>query len=399
MVFLPQGVLCKFDEDEPPMITLTLDDGAADQYTNLYPVFKKYGITGTLFVVTNWVGSSGHMNWEQIEDFYSIGWEIGSHTKSHPNLTTLTDEQLLDEVAGSKDIIAENIGVEPTSLAYPGGYRDNRVKSVVAEYYDRARATFFPPVLTCFPFHMPAGYLTDPYDLMGAHTGVFEQWLRTIKLLSTFGGWYIDVKHDSGEFGGTAVLEKIIKRAISYGVEFVTLEEGARRLFKPRKSNRIHDLIASISASNGVLDNLAGWWSPTVTVNYDQYPYVSPPAGELVAVLYGAQIPVHGGQRVFASARIKADENIVLSKLLIRYFSDNLYLEDHASSDFGGNYDWTRVSFSSVAPSDSTHATVLFHVKSSTIAPGRFYWDRVCLFTRTYPQVDSDYVLRVRTIS
>ena len=83
-------------------IALTFDDGYADAYTDALPVLKRYGLIATFYIVTNFVGQPGYMTWEQVAELRDAGMEIGAHTVSHPDLTTLDWETAGFEIAQSK---------------------------------------------------------------------------------------------------------------------------------------------------------------------------------------------------------------------------------------------------------------------------------------------------------
>jgi peptidoglycan/xylan/chitin deacetylase (PgdA/CDA1 family) len=55
------------------------------------------------------------------------GWEIGSHTCSHPRLPSLGDEHLRRELFESRSVVAERLGRPCGTLAYPYGDHDERV--------------------------------------------------------------------------------------------------------------------------------------------------------------------------------------------------------------------------------------------------------------------------------
>ncbi len=70
------------------------------------------------------------MTLDEVLQMYNNGHEIGVHTRTHPNLTTLTEAQMTDEIAGAKqDLISW--GITPTTLAYPYGGYNPTVEGVV----------------------------------------------------------------------------------------------------------------------------------------------------------------------------------------------------------------------------------------------------------------------------
>src|SRR5207248_4743496 len=59
------------------------------------------------------------------------GWEVGSHTATHPLLPDLDDAVLEDELAGSRATIERRLGSCET-LAYPYGRADERTAAAAA---------------------------------------------------------------------------------------------------------------------------------------------------------------------------------------------------------------------------------------------------------------------------
>jgi peptidoglycan/xylan/chitin deacetylase (PgdA/CDA1 family) len=66
-----------------------------------------------------------------VRGLIDAGWEIGSHTVSHPDLTKVSDTQLRAELEDSKAQIAERFGVDATVFCYPAGRYDQRVEEAV----------------------------------------------------------------------------------------------------------------------------------------------------------------------------------------------------------------------------------------------------------------------------
>jgi len=107
----------------PKPIILTFDDGGETVFTNALPILQKYGFTGSAYIVYNYVGISAHMNADQIRALYAAGWEIGSHSISHMDLTVRTDRQM-DEIVDSRAKLQTLLGVPILTFAYPYGAYD-----------------------------------------------------------------------------------------------------------------------------------------------------------------------------------------------------------------------------------------------------------------------------------
>jgi peptidoglycan/xylan/chitin deacetylase (PgdA/CDA1 family) len=111
----------------PKPIILTFDDGSETIYTNALPIMQKYNFTGTVYLVYNYVGTRNYMNLDQIRGLYASGWEIGSHSLSHTDLTERSDRQM-DETVESRRKLQSLLGVPVLSFSYPfGAYDENSV--------------------------------------------------------------------------------------------------------------------------------------------------------------------------------------------------------------------------------------------------------------------------------
>ncbi len=134
-------------------LAVTFDDGYRSVLESALPVLEGLGLTGTVFVPTRFVGSDAPMawpgidrwlggpheselapmDWEQLDTLAAAGWEIGSHTVSHPKLPELGDDRLAEELGESKTACEEALGVPCTSVAYPYGDVDARVVRAAAK--------------------------------------------------------------------------------------------------------------------------------------------------------------------------------------------------------------------------------------------------------------------------
>lgn len=113
-------------------LAITFDDGYVDFLEHALPILEKYGFPVTVFLVTDLVGKTAQwdarygppaplMSWTQIKEAADKGAQFGSHTASHPLLTTLTPREVADQAYRSRSEIEQNLGQRVESVAYPYG--------------------------------------------------------------------------------------------------------------------------------------------------------------------------------------------------------------------------------------------------------------------------------------
>lgn len=133
----------------PPAKTfvVSFDDAFASVLTLGHPILSSLGIPATIFAPTafmdrqqpllwpgieHWRDTPAALElrslcWEQLRGLAAEGWEIGSHTRTHPHLTRLDDAVLTDELGRSREEIASRLGLPCRTIAYPYGEADERV--------------------------------------------------------------------------------------------------------------------------------------------------------------------------------------------------------------------------------------------------------------------------------
>lgn len=117
---------------EHPVI-ITFDDGHMDVYDNAFPVMKEFGFVGTFYIVSNWLGARDFVGVEQLTDMIQAGWEIGSHSKTHSDLSA-NHGAMSEEARQSKLDLEEALGVPVNTLAYPFGVIDDFVVEKTVKY-------------------------------------------------------------------------------------------------------------------------------------------------------------------------------------------------------------------------------------------------------------------------
>jgi peptidoglycan/xylan/chitin deacetylase (PgdA/CDA1 family) len=135
------------------VVSVTFDDGYRSVLELAKPILDSHGYPGTIFVPTDWPEQAGAMHWQGIDgwldtphehelgtltwqelvELADAGWEIGSHTCSHPHLPDLDDATLTHELRSSKERLEAELDQPCVSLAYPYGETDARVADATRE--------------------------------------------------------------------------------------------------------------------------------------------------------------------------------------------------------------------------------------------------------------------------
>lgn len=112
-------------------IAITFDDGYRDFLTTASPILKKHSFPATLFVTgTQYQAGAGFLTHSELSEVRAMGFALGSHTMTHPNLTLLDDKALARELSDSRTYIGE-LGEKFMPFAYPGGVFTCRVRNAV----------------------------------------------------------------------------------------------------------------------------------------------------------------------------------------------------------------------------------------------------------------------------
>jgi peptidoglycan/xylan/chitin deacetylase (PgdA/CDA1 family) len=113
-------------------IIISFDDGWSDQFTYAFPILVKYQYLATFFVFTNPIGTRGFLTWDNLRAMRDAGMTIGSHTRSHPFLTKITNSNSLwNEINGSKQTLEKNLDITVNEFAYPFGQYDATTTTLV----------------------------------------------------------------------------------------------------------------------------------------------------------------------------------------------------------------------------------------------------------------------------
>lgn len=125
-------------------VLITLDDGWKAVYTDAFPLLKEFGYPFTIFLYTDYINKGGNsLTLQMIQEMVAYGATVGSHSKSHPYPKDFRknkaggEARYLDfltlQMAESKRILEETLGVKVNTYCYPGGYRTHEMYDVLAK--------------------------------------------------------------------------------------------------------------------------------------------------------------------------------------------------------------------------------------------------------------------------
>lgn len=114
-------------------VVITFDDGTLDVYQNAFPIMKEMGFVGTFYIVANRLKSADFVHVTEIREMIGSGWEIGSHSFSHSDLTK-NYGSIDTEALHSKRVLQDAIGLPINTFAYPYGAFDAEVGRKVSSY-------------------------------------------------------------------------------------------------------------------------------------------------------------------------------------------------------------------------------------------------------------------------
>jgi peptidoglycan/xylan/chitin deacetylase (PgdA/CDA1 family) len=125
--------------DPRPIVSITFDDGYADNYEFVLPLLLEHRLSASFFVTSGFVDRDRvaverfaklrkmqpehvkPLDWKQVIEIRESGMEIGAHTHTHPNLANIGSTGLRFELEHSKRVIEDRLGHPVTTLAYPFG--------------------------------------------------------------------------------------------------------------------------------------------------------------------------------------------------------------------------------------------------------------------------------------
>ena len=229
-------VACCDDPSRPPgptelypggIITFTFDDGLRAVYDRAVPIFKEFDMPATVYVITGMIDSAGYMTNDELHELSANGWEIGSHTVTHPHLSLEPDSVIAWELRCSREQLSIR-GHVAKSFATPYGDFDERVKRLASEVYETNRNTQIG--------HNDIGF--DPYDLkIVASLHDNPKYLKSlVDSVAVWGTWGIFYGHRIGTLVEIKDhgLRSLLAHADTTGVKVLTVRRAMEALKQRR---------------------------------------------------------------------------------------------------------------------------------------------------------------------
>lgn len=106
----------------PGALVITFDDGYQDNFSQAEPILEKMGAEATAFIIVNRQIQWDFMDWDEVRGLQKAGWEMGSHSWSHFDLSIRPDYHGELEIRKSRLEIEKRSGGRAYWFAYPYGY-------------------------------------------------------------------------------------------------------------------------------------------------------------------------------------------------------------------------------------------------------------------------------------
>ena len=203
-------------------IVITFDDAYESVYKYAFPILNRFKYTATVFVITSFVGKLNrwdvnlggirfqHLNWRQLRKLAEAGWELGSHSATHPDLLNCSDSELWRELDSSKKEIERYTGAKADFFSYPFGRYDQRAIRYLnaAEYRGACTLNYYNPDFRIRPYEIgrKSIYWWDSIDSF------------TRKVQSNYFTHFEALKQKAVTFcsNGTVILKNFEKRSCNF---------------------------------------------------------------------------------------------------------------------------------------------------------------------------------------
>lgn len=112
-------------------VLLTIDDAPDKHGVEMAETLSELGVPAIFFVNGHFLSTDEQK--ENLKKIHEMGFAIGNHTYSHPNLRNIPEEQQREEIVSLSDLVEEIIGERPQFFRAPHGVNTDFSREVVEE--------------------------------------------------------------------------------------------------------------------------------------------------------------------------------------------------------------------------------------------------------------------------
>lgn len=223
------GILNRFNNGK---LILTFDDLRESQYTNAFPILVNEGVSATFYVIGSRVGTSTYATWDNAVSMYNAGMDMQCHTFNHVDMTTLTEQQIVDSL-DANDAAFTLAGIPiPQHISYPfGAYNDSVISHISNRRFTGRRAIGFDSLYTYSQFYKDELLMQMRSIEMDELDTTKMSYLKSIMdITQSSHGCLLLYGHRVEETTGsyvttTADLTEIIQYAKTIGIDIITVSQ------------------------------------------------------------------------------------------------------------------------------------------------------------------------------
>ena len=122
-------------------VAITFDDGTETDLIAAAPILKEKNYNATFYVTSGFLNKNGYMSSSQLKELFSLGFEIGCHSMTHPDLDSISDAAQKSEVIQARARLEDIIGKKVEHFSCPGGRYNTTTLSLAKQSGYRSLAT------------------------------------------------------------------------------------------------------------------------------------------------------------------------------------------------------------------------------------------------------------------
>jgi peptidoglycan-N-acetylglucosamine deacetylase len=114
-----------------PVVALTFDDGPSEWTDPIADQLERHDGRGTFFAIGEAIDDATRRR--TLRRLAERGHDLGNHTHTHPDLQTLDDDEIRDELLRTREVLEDVLGFTPRYWRAPFLRCDERVREAVGD--------------------------------------------------------------------------------------------------------------------------------------------------------------------------------------------------------------------------------------------------------------------------